>query len=165
MNFTFHEFFNVQVVLDKSDLEQVSHFPAFSQYVIFGMTHFPFCFHSWKCVCCLRAASLIMHLTRIWIKRWPWGCDAPCADLFPSVWEQGPTFSVSHFVIWKHHCPVLAFYFMRRMSALLHSRHMEITFGTGLTVKSNGFALFLRWNWCQYAKLVCLLCSFCNIHT
>lgn len=33
-------------------------------------------------------------------------------------------------------------------------------FWNRLTVKSNGFALFQRWNWCQYAKLACLLVLF-----
>lgn len=63
----------------------------------------------------------------------------------------------SHIVIWKHHCPVLAFYFTRRMSVLLHSRHMEITSATDSKLKG----MDLRWSFTETgASVPSFLCRF-----
>lgn len=128
------------------------HFPNIS----FWNETLPFCCHSWKWVCCLRAASLIMHLTCIWIRLWPWGCDSPALTFSPLCANKGPRSAFPH----RHletslSCP--RFLFHKKNECIVACASYGNNFWNSLTVKSNGFALFLRWNWCQYAKFSCVL--------
>lgn len=119
---------------EKSFSEQVSHSPK-RRNISFRYETLSFCFHSWKLVWCLRATSLIMHLNLDKYTLWPWAVTVLQWPFSLSVRTRAHI-QYSHIVIWKHHCPVLAFYFIRRMSVLLHSRHMEITFGTAWQLKA-----------------------------
>lgn len=136
--------------------------------ISFGYKTLPLCFHSWKLVWCLRATSLIVHLIWIWISTdSDLGLWQSCSDLFPSP----PSFCENkgpHTVIPHRHletslsCP--RFLFQKKNECIVAFTSYGNNFWNSLTVKSNGFVLFIHWNCCQYAKFFCVVfCDFALI--
>lgn len=115
-------------------------------------------FHCWKWVWCLWATSLIMHLTWMWIWLWPWAVTVLC---WPFSLRERTSIPTYRHLKTSLSCPGSLFH--KKNDCIVAFTSYGNNFCSDLTVKSNGFALFLCWKCCQHAKLSCVLVCVCVI--
>lgn len=144
-------------ILHRVVFEQMSHFPNI--FPVLFIWAWNTSLLSLPCVFITEnefGASLIMHLTWVWMGVWPWVVIVLWWPFSLSVRTRAPrtAFPQCHLET-SLSCPHLLFH--KKNECIVAFTSYGNNFRNSLTVKSNDFALFLHWNWCHYARLSCVL--------